>query len=624
MPSGPIRRSQLIAPFGVGALTTARNGTSLIACGLDHWYETERLGEKVDVSEFVVREWRLENTLAVSHLRLPPDYRKGSRYSDSINRRLTVPFLRFPAWHYCPGCRKMQQLPMTARDRHKCQACATKKLTRYLVQVPFIAICSHGHVQDFPWVEWAHHSATSACSGPLQLKATGGATLAGQVVECECGAKRSLAHITTAARGETRLSQTLDSSDAPYLCKGARPWLGNDQGGGCGQPLKGSLKNASNVYFSQVHSSIYLPTGDRAPSELVSLMGRSPFSELFDLLGRAGQAVTPPVLRPYHSATLAKYTDAELAAAISAVTTAGTTRGEVTSTTEDSETAFRREEFRVLCSERDEGELKVRNARTAGARDALHAVFSRLMLVEKLKETRAFTGFTRVYPENELTLEDRKNLLWRKRPQVEWLPAYVVYGEGIFLQLNETRLKAWLSDRQVAGRVLPLVDRHEAAQQERRLRRRPISARFVLVHTFAHMLMNQLVYECGYSSAALRERLYVSEDPESPMAALLVYTASGDSEGTLGGLVRMGDPARFESLLRSALGKAEWCSADPVCMEMGDRGGQGPDSCNLAACHNCALVPETACEEFNRFLDRALLIGNRKSARPGYFSFEQW
>jgi hypothetical protein len=62
-----------------------------------------------------------------------------------------------------------------------------------------------------------------------------------------------------------------------------------------------------------------------------------------------------------------------------------------------------------------------------------------------------------------------------------------------------------------------------------------------------------------------------------------------------------------------------WCSADPVCMEIGTKWGQGPDSCNLAACHNCALVPETACEEFNRFLDRGLVVGELSDRSLGFF-----
>jgi hypothetical protein len=48
-------------------------------------------------------------------------------------------------------------------------------------------------------------------------------------------------------------------------------------------------------------------------------------------------------------------------------------------------------------------------------------------------------------------------------------------------------------------------------------------------------------------------------------------------------------------------------------MEAGER-------CNLAACHNCGLVPGTACEEFNRLLDRALLVGSLSEPSLGFFA----
>jgi hypothetical protein len=137
--------------------------------------------------------------------------------------------------------------------------------------------------------------------------------------------------------------------------------------------------------------------------------------------------------------------------------------------------------------------------------------------------------------------------------------------------------------------------------------------------TFAHLLINQLTFECGYSTAALRERLYISEAAEAPMAGVLIYTAAGDAEGTMGGLVRMGKPGYLEPAILAALRSALWCSADPVCMEIGTQSGQGPDSCNLAACHNCCLVPETACEEFNRFLDRAVVVGLLENREMGFF-----
>jgi hypothetical protein len=142
-------------------------------------------------------------------------------------------------------------------------------------------------------------------------------------------------------------------------------------------------------------------------------------------------------------------------------------------------------------------------------------------------------------------------------------------------------------------------------------------ARYLLVHGLAHALINQLVFECGYSSASLRERLYVSADEKAPMAALLVYTAAGDAEGTLGGLVQQGMSVRLARIFLSALRRISWCSADPICSEVDY---QGVDRTNRAACHSCLLLPETACETINRGLDRALLIGTPEDRSGGYFT----
>ena len=135
----------------------------------------------------------------------------------------------------------------------------------------------------------------------------------------------------------------------------------------------------------------------------------------------------------------------------------------------------------------------------------------------------------------------------------------------------------------------------------------------MMIHTLAHAMIKELTFSCGYGSAALRERLYCNiENPNLPMNGILIYTASGDSEGTLGGLVREADPGRFERLVEDALRRSQWCSNDPVCMESP---GDGAASSNLAACHGCVLLPETSCEEGNRLLDRGLLVGSRSRNR---------
>jgi hypothetical protein len=194
----------------------------------------------------------------------------------------------------------------------------------------------------------------------------------------------------------------------------------------------------------------------------------------------------------------------------------------------------------------------------------------------------------------------------------------VVRGEGIFLQFKESKIKAWLNEYSVdlEERLECMSQTFVQARVKRHQDAREVTPRFVMLHTLAHLLINQLIYECGYGSASLRERLYSAEG-ESPMAGILLYTAAGDSEGTMGGLVRMGKPGQLEAVMRRGLERARWCSADPVCIEST---GQGPDNCNLAACHSCALLPETSCEEQNRLLDRGLVIGTLYNSNLGFFS----
>jgi hypothetical protein len=167
-----------------------------------------------------------------------------------------------------------------------------------LLQVPFVAMCDRGHLQDFPWREWVHKTATPNCNGNLKLVATGGASLSAQRVECECGAQRTLANITTAdnAKQTTFLSSNLDDSGSIYFCRGFRPWLGLEDGEPCSRPIRGSLRSASNLYFADVQTALYLPRSNaNAPSDLVDRLQEPPLSTLITLLKGAVVNVTPDI-----------------------------------------------------------------------------------------------------------------------------------------------------------------------------------------------------------------------------------------------------------------------------------------------------------------------------------------
>src|SRR5262249_4989311 len=144
---------------------------------------------------------------------------------------------------------------------------------------------------------------------------------------------------------------------------------------------------------------------------------------------------------------------------------------------------------------------------------------------------------------------------------------------GIYLEFSEERLgdwqeehSDWLGRRLNDGFIQRLVDVFQTLPPLGAATRLWAS-RYLLVHTFAHILVYQLVFYCGCTPASLRERFYISQDPAAPMAGILIYTAAGDSEGTLGGLVRLGRPERIRGVIFRALSRAAWCSADPVCSE---------------------------------------------------------
>jgi hypothetical protein len=124
---------------------------------------------------------------------------------------------------------------------------------------------------------------------------------------------------------------------------------------------------------------------------------------------------------------------------------------------------------------------------------------------------------------------------------------------------------------------------------------------FILIHTFAHILIKELEFLAGYPAASLQERLYINQND---MQGVLIYTIAG-AEGSYGGLVSQANPERFAKIIVSALVRAKDCASDPICYHSD---GQGIGGLNLAACYSCGLLPETSCEEFNSYLDRAVLI----------------
>lgn len=239
----------------------------------------------------------------------------------------------------------------------------------------------------------------------------------------------------------------------------------------------------------------------------------------------------------------------------------------------------------------------------AGASHRVALMVSRLVAVNRLKEIMVMQGFRRIGGERLVPPDIAGNS--------GWLPALELHGEGVFVTLDESRLQRWEEHAALHHRAEPI---------RKRYRQRPsnfqfevdVSPRFLLLHTLAHVLIRRFESEAGYPAASLKERIYCKSGTD-PMAGILIYVAVPDVEGSLGGLMELAEPRRFLRLLAGAFEAAGWCSLDPACSE---HEGQGPDLLNRAACHACALTPETSCLYDNVLLDRTFIKGDAATGVP--------
>ena len=615
-----MRRAHLINPFGTGAMSTLVNGVSVITASLDAWFHDFN-GHEVPVEEMEVVDWRLKEKLKVNALRLPPR-QLDDPFSWNRNQRSLptsfVPVLRFPSWNKCQFCNTLTQLPTSFAGTATCSnpTCNSKSI----YQASIVVVCEKGHLDDFPWSSWAHKDPYTNCKGPLKLTTSGGGSLSNQFVSCTVhdGAKRSLQNIVGAqvdSQGLTRsnLSRMLSTPGDEYKCTGYRPWASEYET--CDANPVAVLRTSSNVYFGLVESSIYIPPkGNYASPALLRLLNQ-PIWRIKIQNSQQFVQISPQVLRQMDqdSGSLERFIDEDLDLALQELVPNYESSSE--SSLGESEHS-RLDEFDLFV--RDEVPHPFLKVSTPYEQFDIEEI-SKIRRIDTLCETRALRGFTRLKSDT-VALEDGKKMLFSKRQteRINWLPAYQVRGEGIFIELNQDLVQKWSTLDSVKQRTNRIINRVNSGDIRPSLVCEEIDPGYFLIHTLSHLLIRQLIFDSGYSTASLRERMYVDKRNSVTRYGSLIYTAAGDSEGTLGGLVALAEGKKFSELLQSALESARWCSTDPVCLELGGQ-GQGPDLCNLAACHTCALLPETSCEDMNKFLDRALLIGDPNDASVGFF-----
>lgn len=603
---GELRPSQILLSFGIGSVVDLP-GLSVMVMGLNDW-DTAYAAE-INEPRLLVTVQKHVGSQVRKLLSPPvaPDGTGGGPFDETA--LIGVPVASFPRWVVCPACRLLAPLGSGLfalktdpyrpdRTRHVHQGCRPGGPAPAVNPARFLVGCERGHLDDFPWLFFVHRGG-DACPGPLRFAELGASGEAAEVlVACDgCGKKRPMVEAFGDA-GEKNLPS----------CRGRRPHL-RDYEDGCPETTRAILLGASNSWFPIVLSALSVPTASGKLAQLVE-----------DHWSVLEKATTKDVLAAFRNigqlAAFAKYTDEDVWKAVEA-----RRHGSGEETVAD----LKAPEWALLTRPdptRDTADFRVREV---AAPRAYATPVSRIVLVERLREVRALIGFTRIqspgdFGDEGYTAPERRAPL--SRTASAWLPAHEVRGEGLFLQLDEAAVAHWLGDRlrQEAGREF-----FEAHRSWRRVRRLdPVDAgfpglRYVLLHSFAHVLMRQLALECGYTAASIRERIYCADAdaPGGPMAGVLIYTAAADSEGTLGGLVSLGEPATLERLLDQALAHAALCASDPLCAEHHPwRDGQ---TLHAAACHACLFAPETSCERGNHYLDRSVLVETVESAVLAFF-----
>lgn len=562
---GEIRPNQLITTFGPGSIIDAVKD-SVTILDLNYWKEK---GKKII-------DGRLASYLGVDCFYMP-------RTSYSAD----VPVVSFPYMHVCSSVkcgrifdsRENFDLDKYLRFGVTCPVCHKQSYPSR-----FISICEDGHMNDFPWHWWVHRGAAS-CKGAMRMYSTGNtSTLADMWVECTCGEKRSMSGATQKENFEG------------MMCSGHHPFRPNHKNEKCDKILIPSQRGASNVYFAVSRSAISIPPWINPLYNLIDEHLRliKSYKEDFGEIG----------LVKVYEKHFSSYTREEFDTAL---------ERRLQNIKEFTE--IKQMEYNAITHHADPAyasNKKHFKAEEDPIPDYLKPYFQRIVRITRLREVRVLLGFTRVDAPDPDADEQANIVYLNKGKSEKWLPAAEVNGEGIFIEFNKDTIEEWMRGPDISSLSKKYAECYSEFCESKEwtitiLR----DARYVLMHTFAHLLIKQMSMASGYSSSAIRERIYFGND----MLGILLYTGSADKEGSLGGLVELGNINNLNLLMRDAFQEALLCTNDPECLNNVPAGNNS----NGAACHSCCMISETACENGNRMLDRGLIVPIVGRENQAYF-----
>lgn len=622
---------------GTGSIIETRDGSILID-NFDEWPFFQVVNERFEEHNFIIDK-RFKNRLSKyfqqleNLVKIPVnELRKGY---DPENKFAFLSAKYFPEWFYCNNCHRFDRIDNWKRNwdnnvesKHKttntersyfyppkCYCCYVNnrdKKRRFfdLEQVRFILTAPNGEIADIPWDKWALF---------LDVKKKGKKKEVENARTEEEIITLSNIQIPDDVIFEYKTSDKLDDLKGIWIM--ARRKNGEQISFATLSGLfnlrvkiqdllpntketdilfKPVIRSSNSVYYPNILSSIYIPANDELNEFTINLI-----KEEFEDGSNANQI----------SKNLKRYKNIDIDANI-VQKLIDNNFSERDAEIAKTENQYRHDEYKFIienCCERVEDKLifnKISNAFFQN--DLIKSIYK----MDKIKITSVQTSYTRQEPistnsflEDEDTEKITTESITKKFTSsygvnTKYLPAIESFGEGIFFEFDNNLLDRWISSNpKIQERIDIIIGNHSYLDSnfDEDL---VINPKYILIHTFSHLIIKELEYLCGYASTSIQERLYLDNDLE--MNGVLIYTIAG-SEGSYGGITSICDDDRIGKLIESAMIRATDCATDPICYHTH---GQGVANLNLSACFSCTLLPETSCEMFNCYLDRRILIDN--------------
>lgn len=614
---------------GVGSIIETRDGSILID-NFNDWPFFQTVNGNFEEHNFIIDK-RFKNRLSryfqeLEHLvKIPVNDLKNGFKPDNLFAFISAKY--FPEWFYCNNCHRFDRIDKwkanwenNVNTEHmenlfppKCYSCYVKNRDKKrkfydLEQVRFILTSPNGEIADIPWDKWSLF---------LNSKKKEDKKDSNEISNEEEIISLSNIQVPEDAIFEYKTSDKLDDLKGIWIIAKRKngeqinfttlsglfnlrvkiqELLPNTKETDI--LFKPVIRSSNSVYYPNILSSIFIPANDELNEYSISLI-KEEYND-----GSNAQTI---------SKNLKRYKNIEIDSVIiqKLIDNNFSERELEIAKTENQ---YRFDEYKFITektSERVEDKLIFNKINESLFQNDL---IKSILKMDKIKITSVQTSYTRQEPitsnsilEDEDSEKTTKQSIVKKFTSVygkttKYLPAIESFGEGVFFEFDNEILNKWIENNpKIQERISILIGNHQ--HYESTLNDDfVLNPKFVLIHTFSHLIIKELEYLCGYPSTSIQERLYIDDNPE--MNGVLIYTIAG-SEGSYGGITSICDDNRLGKLIESAMIRALDCATDPICYHTH---GQGVANLNLSACFSCSLLPETSCEKFNCYLDRRILV----------------